>query len=303
MDYQTLNADTQRVALAHSTMNNHAHHRPHARYAARSIVLYLLSFLFLTQCGNSKTQLAYSESGLTAEQFELLLTQLEPPAREIAKKYSYLFVDLIQLALQQPTALTILVDKDNSLGNYVPPDLIPLDRYRNRLVLNVEGMLVSRIIISDLLAMVAEAAEDGYRLDISSAYRSYSYQGALYQRHATQLGEAEASRVSAQAGHSQHQLGTAVDFGSVTSEFDTTGAAQWLRDNGWRFGFSLSYPPHSEHITGYRYESWHWRYIGRSAALLERYFFGSQQQEMLSFLENNRHLLEEQIVYSPLHNQ
>ena len=259
------------------------------------VLLVLLSFSLLTQCGIDRTQntnYLHPELSITEDHLEFLIAQLQQQSQMIAHLYPALFLNLIADTFQQPEALTLLVDKHYSLSaSYKPHDLVSLDDYRNHLALNVEGMRVSAIIIPDLLAMVEEARLDGYELSISSAYRSYDYQALLYQRHVAELGEIEAQRVSAQAGHSQHQLGTALDFGSVSSAFNNTGAARWLENNGWRFGFSLSYPPHSEHLTGYRYESWHWRYIGRSAALLERYFFDGMQQAMLTFIERNRSLL------------
>ncbi len=257
-------------------------------------LLFLLCLSLLTQCGIDSAQnttYLHSDLNITEDQFEFLIAQLQQPSQMIARLYPSLFLNLIADTLRQPEALFLLVDKYHALStSYRPYDLVSLDDYRKHLVLNVEGMLISAIIMPDLLAMVEEARLDGYELSISSAYRSYDYQAALYQRHVADLGEVEAQRISAHAGHSQHQLGTAIDFGSVSPAFDDTGVARWLVNNAWLFGFSLSYPSHSEHLTGYRYESWHWRYIGRPAALLERYFFNSMQQAMLTFIERNRSL-------------
>ncbi len=99
------------------------------------------------------------------------------------------------------------------------------------------------------------------------------------------MGEAAADRESARAGQSQHQLGLAVDFGSIDDSFAETAAAAWLAVNASRRGWSLSYPKGLETVTGYRWESWHYRYLGTAAAALERKRFVGVQQYALAFLE------------------
>ena len=119
---------------------------------------------------------------------------------------------------------------------------------------------------------------------MSSAYRSYDYQAGLYNRHVEQLGKAAADRVSARPGHSQHQLGTTIDFGSIAAGYGETPNGRWLAAHAWRFGFSLSYPAGYEEYTGYDYEPWHFRYLGRVGTRLEREFFAGLQQRFLVFL-------------------
>jgi D-alanyl-D-alanine carboxypeptidase len=82
-------------------------------------------------------------------------------------------------------------------------------------------------------------------------------------------------------------LGTAIDFGSISDDFTGTKMQRWLRDNAWKYGFSLSFPDGYEELTGYRHESWHFRYIGPQAAHTCRLFFGDIQQIMLEFLYNH----------------
>lgn len=180
----------------------------------------------------------------------------------------------------------VLVDKNNGLSPaFVPEELVPLEDFAGPLVVNREGMLLERRAAEALAEMAEAAAVAGITLDVSSAYRSYDYQKGLFDRHVAQLGMEEASRVSARPGHSQHQLGTAVDFGSITLAFGDTPAGKWLAREAWRFGFSLSYPEGAEEITGYSYEPWHFRYIGTAGTFLERTYFGGLQQWMLEFLD------------------
>jgi len=179
--------------------------------------------------------------------------------------------------------LLVLVDKSHPLpAGYVPPDLVSLNDYP--LQVSRKDLRLRKAIIAAVEELNAATRRDGVTLVFSSSYRSYEYQDGLFKRYAAAHGEAEASRFSARPGMSQHQLGTAIDFGSIDDSFAQTAAGRWMAANAWRYGFSLSYPHGMEPVTGYIWESWHYRYITRPAALLERDYFGGIQQYMLEFL-------------------
>ena len=120
--------------------------------------------------------------------------------------------------------------------------------------------------------LFAAAAKDGIHLVAVSGFRSYERQEAIFQRNASQMGEAEANRVSARPGESEHQTGLAMDVSAasvdyrLTEEFGSTEEGRWLQNNAARFGFIIRYPKEKEHVTGYQYEPWHLRYVGSSAA-------------------------------------
>jgi D-alanyl-D-alanine carboxypeptidase len=115
-------------------------------------------------------------------------------------------------------------------------------------------------------------------LSIGSSYRSYTYQVEVYNRLVKTDGQKEADRESAKPGTSQHQLGLAFDFYPIDDSFAQTPACDWVRKNASRFGFSISYPENYEKVTGYRWESWHYRYVGKDlAAFIDKYFDGIQQ--------------------------
>jgi D-alanyl-D-alanine carboxypeptidase len=180
-----------------------------------------------------------------------------------------------------------LVDKIHGLAaDYEPADLVSLNDYKLRVSRN--DLRLRKAIMDSVLAMDQAARADGVNLVFSSAYRSYSYQDGLFARYAGQYGEAQADRFSARPGHSQHQLGTAIDFGSIDDSFAETEAGKWMAGNAWRFGFSLSYPRDMEELTGYIWESWHFRYITVPGARIEADFFGGIQQYFLEFLAEYR---------------
>ena len=106
-------------------------------------------------------------------------------------------------------------------------------------------------------------------------------------------GRETADRESALPGLSQHQLGTAIDFGMISDGYEKTSEGKWVTAHAWEYGFTLSYPQGYEQVTGYRYESWHYRYLTRPGALMQREFFGDVQQYLLEFVNDNRATLEQ----------
>ena len=129
-----------------------------------------------------------------------------------------------------------------------------------------------------LKELAIAAGASGVTLIAASAYRSYSYQADIYSRNVREMGQEAADRESAKPGSSQHQTGFALDFGPIDDSFAKTAAGRWMAANASRFGWSLSYPDGYEALTGYRWESWHYRYVGKDiAAFINNYFDGIQQ--------------------------
>ena len=135
------------------------------------------------------------------------------------------------------------------------------------------GGSVRSFVIPDLRAMARAARAAGARLAVQSAYRSYSTQRSTFAYWSRVSGYAAALRSSARAGHSEHQLGTTIDFRSYGGsapwyyrDWGTSRAGAWLRANAWKFGFVMSYPKGKFTVTCYSYEPWHYRYVGRAVA-------------------------------------
>lgn len=116
--------------------------------------------------------------------------------------------------------------------------------------------------------MKADAEKEGIILNIRSGFRSYETQETLYNNYIAKDGLEKASRYSAKPGYSEHQTGLAIDITtedtttSIGDWFNDTKQAEWLYNNAYKYGFILRYPKGKEHITGYKYESWHYRYVG-----------------------------------------
>lgn len=171
-------------------------------------------------------------------------------------------------------ALTVL-DRSYALpADYVPPDLVPASSAG--LEGTSSGKLVRSVVVEDLAALHAAWRMAGLTVIVESAYRSYAAQAATFDGWAARLGHAEALTRSARPGHSEHQLGTAVDVTSPgwANRFGDWGRESaegaWMAAHAWEYGFVMSYPAGSQAATCFSYEPWHFRWIGREAAAAHR---------------------------------
>ncbi|MDT8297422.1 MAG: M15 family metallopeptidase, partial [Spirochaetaceae bacterium] len=185
------------------------------------------------------------------------------------------------------------VDKTHPLPeDYVPAQLVELDGY-SRIRTARNGLVLDLPATDALEKLSAAAEEDDINLMTTSAYRSYDYQENLFTSYVEKDGIESAERYSAGAGMSQHQLGTTVDFGSITNSFAESEAGRWLTAESANHGWSLSFPKGFEQETGYMWESWHWRWIGADAAAMQDRYFDGIQQRLLEFWHENETIFQE----------
>ena len=132
-----------------------------------------------------------------------------------------------------------------------------------------ENQMVTSETFDAFLNMFNAAKKEGLTLIINSSYRSYEEQEEIYNEFKNTYGEDYANSRAAKAGFSEHQTGMAIDiqtYGSSASTFEEFDEFKWLQDNAHKYGFILRYPKDKEYLTGYEYESWHYRYVGIEAA-------------------------------------
>ena len=163
--------------------------------------------------------------------------------------------------IYNPTSYDFLINKNNKLTNdYIPHDLEVIninyackDKYlRHEAKVNFEKL-------------AKQAKEEGFNIIAVSTYRSYEYQEKLYNTYVLDKGIYYADMSSARAGHSEHQTGLAVDVADLSLDYDnfeSTKEFTWMKNNSHKYGFILRYPKASFHITGFKYEPWHYRYVG-----------------------------------------
>jgi D-alanyl-D-alanine carboxypeptidase len=166
--------------------------------------------------------------------------------------------DRTRYSIDDANSVWVVVDKLRPMNpiDYAPADLVDVGN----------GHQMRAEAAAALHQMFADAAAQGLRLNVDSAYRSYTYQQNTFASGVARLGEAQALRGIAKPGFSEHQTGLAADIGGGGCEIDpcfaTTAQGQWVAENAYRYGFVIRYPDGAEGVTGYRYEPWHVRYLG-----------------------------------------
>ncbi len=159
----------------------------------------------------------------------------------------------------------ILVNKYYSLPEkYAPTDIVDVSNWYA-----FDGIKTRQVVLDAFKEMFNAAKEDGYTLIINSGYRTYDAQKKVYDEYKDLKGEEYADEYAARPDYSEHQSGLALDiitYGASGETFDTTDAFKWLQKNAHKYGFILRYPKDKEDITGYAYESWHYRYLGKDLA-------------------------------------
>lgn len=229
------------------------------------------------------------------EKIKTVTSKMSSRFKEVVKipesNYDEFLADLHRALDEEKTfrdddlSLYYLIDKKHFVDeNYVPKDLVKVSNNKHYNVSRNDLSL--RPDVEEALTVMADAAlEDGIKLMVSSTYRSYEYQKNLFARYVREDGEELASRYSAKPGTSQHQLGVAIDFGSVTDDFALTKMGKWLNEHSEEYGWSLSFPQDYEDVTGFMWECWHFRYIGKPACVLQYKWFGDVQQFMIEFID------------------
>ena len=182
-------------------------------------------------------------------------------------------------------SLYYLIDKKHTVGaDYEPKHLRKLVA-NNDYIINKTTLALREDADDALHEMARAAKKDGVTLDVSSTYRSYETQERTFNYWVSVDGLEEAERESARPGTSQHQLGAAVDFGNIEDSYALTDGCKWLNAHANEYGWSLSFPQGYEDITGYRWECWHFRYIGVEACKFQNKWFSGIQQFMFEFID------------------
>lgn len=171
-----------------------------------------------------------------------------------------------------PDSITVLVNHEYLLPEeYIPPDLVKPNVSFSYYGI-YEKSYMRKIAATALEELFAAAAQKGHYLKAVSAYRSYLRQKQIYDRNVAVKGKKQADSVSAMPGSSEHQTGLTIDVScsrigcALEETFGETEEGKWLADNCHKYGFIIRYPEDKSDITGYSYEPWHIRYVGKNLA-------------------------------------
>ena len=153
--------------------------------------------------------------------------------------------------------IKMLVNKFHYLNeDYLPDDIVPISNWYA-----YEGHSTKKEVYDHYVSMWKDANEQGLVLLVNSSYRTFEEQQEQY--------DMSNDDYASRPGYSEHQTGLALDIvsdGVQGNEFENTDEFKWLQENAHKYGFILRYPKDKEYITGYNYESWHYRYVGEELA-------------------------------------
>lgn len=159
----------------------------------------------------------------------------------------------------------MLVNKFNFLEkSYQPKDITEI-----ALSYSYDGNSIKKEAYDAFTTMADKAEKEDINLIVSTSYRTYEQQEKTYNAIKQSSGTKSADQIAARPGFSEHQTGLALDidtFDSYTGDFDQTEAFRWLKKNAHKYGFILRYPKGKEDITGFKYEPWHFRFVGIDVA-------------------------------------
>ncbi|WP_425447147.1 M15 family metallopeptidase [Dethiothermospora halolimnae] len=174
--------------------------------------------------------------------------------------------------IKDPNDVLVLANKERELSSdYIPKDLI-IPNVRFPFEENLPKKQMREVAAKALEKLFDAANKETIHLFATSGYRSYDRQKNLFNYYTKQHGEEAANKFSAKPGQSEHQTGLAMDVTSqsvgfnLTEDFGQVVEGKWLKENAHRFGFIIRYPKGKEGITGYQYEPWHIRYVGKEVA-------------------------------------
>ena len=193
---------------------------------------------------------------------------LEDVIKDVNIRHNYAYYEG---TIKTDTSLeySMLVNKYYYLTeDYAPDDLVTIS---TKYSWGSAGSQKIRKEAYDAYIEMHEAANlEGIYLMVNSSYRDYKSQERVYNNYKTNHGEEYADKIAARPGYSEHQTGLALDIFSLKSStqatFKDTDAYKWLKDNSYKYGFILRYPEGLEKTTGYNFESWHYRYVGKDLA-------------------------------------
>ncbi|QMU99347.1 D-alanyl-D-alanine carboxypeptidase family protein [Borrelia sp. A-FGy1] len=221
-----------------------------------------------------------------------IVKEIDPSLQKQIIKTPITFLKEIKPLLEaEKNNLLLQVNKKFPIPEgYKPTDLVYLKDFKELKDIGKKSLKLRKILIEDLINLIKEASKNGFAIKIVSAYRTKEYQKFLFEHNVKTYGLKLAEKQSAMPNHSQHQLGTAIDFVEINDNLLDTKVGKWIYENSSKYGFSLSYPKNYEKETGYKSEPWHYMYIGKQACIIQKKYFNNFQYKFLKFW--NEHKIE-----------
>lgn len=211
--------------------------------------------------------LGYWQFNKSSKNSQKIITPTQQPNNATTQQF-----DKSKFSLTDANSIWVIVNKQHSIPTSFIPKLVVPD-VKLRLSSSEEQMHINETTEPALKELFKAAQADNVVLVFGSGYRSANTQTVFYNNYKAKDGQEQADTYSARPGHSEHQTGFSAD---ITSDDESchleicwadTQQGKWLADNAYKFGFVIRYPKDKQNITGYSYEPWHIRFVGKELAL------------------------------------
>lgn len=187
------------------------------------------------------------------------LLDLEQVVSDVNMNKDYDFYGYITFVNNPNDCLAICNKYYAVYSDFVPDDLVKIPE--GYYISDGKEYYLKDEALSAFINMSDDAKLEDIQIKTISAYRSYEYQSYLYDLYTISYNK-DADTFSTKPGHSEHQLGLAIDINSLSESFEFTDEYKWLEENAYKYGYILRYPKNTEEVTGFVYEPWHYRYVG-----------------------------------------
>jgi len=231
------------------------------------LIVISLALFLMTSCNTTETTLSDTTNGNTDQESDQEKVTDSETIEVDTKKDAEEEIDYTS-----PDSITVLVNKEYALPDgYEPKDLV-VPNVRFPFTEDDPKKQLRKEAAEALEQLFDAAEEEGHFLFAQSGYRSFERQEAIFASNVEQDGEEVANQYSARPGESEHQTGLVMDITSeavefrLVEEFGDTPEGKWVAENAYKYGFIVRYEKGKEDITGYQYEPWHLRYVGKKAA-------------------------------------
>jgi poly-gamma-glutamate synthesis protein (capsule biosynthesis protein) len=290
VEYKTVH-NSRQEGLAHTAIDNGADmiigHHPHVMedievYKGKTIVYSLGNFIFdqyfsedtmrgmfFSATFDGKNLVGANQKIITLNKFYQPEGIFDPDEiiEKVVEKKEVTVIPICPIPKNEYEDMSLLnIGQNIPLPDetYIPKNLKEL----NSISSTRRGVCITTEARDAFQTMVEDALTAGYKIKASSGFRSYAIQKVLFDN-ASKSGKLDTATSIAKPGYSEHQIGTTVDitglsvnYSSASLAFNETPESIWLKENSYLYGFIQSYPEGKVDITGYKYEPWHYRFVG-----------------------------------------
>ena len=181
----------------------------------------------------------------------------------------YDFYDRI-IKQEHPNDLNTIVNKYYQLDeNYAPDDLVEINNKAKKYGLLYSKHTARKVLYDDFIALQEACYQKGFELYVTSGYRSALWQKEIYNHMVETYDVAKADETCSRPGHGEHTTGLGLDVALDQYKYEDVvnhPCYKWFLSQLSQYGFILRYPKDKDDLTGYHYESWHIRYVGKDLA-------------------------------------